>query len=124
MKRILVVDDSEFVRQHVRRTLEVGHYVVFEAADGNLALDVLRASSDIDLVVCDVNMPNCSGIELLEQLPQLAHVPPVIMLTSEADVDLIRQAKALGAKGWIVKPFKPDMLLRTVDKLMGIVGAP
>jgi two-component system chemotaxis response regulator CheY len=123
--KILIVDDSSFVRQHVRRVLEEAQFDVIEAADGDQALEVLAANGDVALVICDVNMPRRSGLEVLEVLSQETGAPkvPVVMLTTEGQHELILRAKALGAKGWVVKPFKPEMLVLTARKLTGTLRA-
>ena len=123
--KILIVDDSSFVRQHVRRVLEEAQFDVIEAADGDQALEVLAANGDVALVICDVNMPRRSGLEVLEVLSQETGAPkvPVVMLTTDGQHELILRAKALGAKGWVVKPFKPEMLVLTARKLTGTLRA-
>ncbi len=123
--KILIVDDSSFVRQHVRRVLEEAQFDVIEAADGDQALEVLAANGDVALVICDVNMPRRSGLEVLDVLSQETGAPkvPVVMLTTEGQHELILRAKALGAKGWVVKPFKPEMLVLTARKLTGTLRA-
>jgi two-component system, chemotaxis family, chemotaxis protein CheY len=117
--KVLVVDDSSFVRQHVRRVLTEAGFDIVEAADGDIGLDIIQKTSDLAMVVCDVNMPNRSGLEMLEELARASGAPriPVVMLTTEGQHELILKAKSLGAKGWIVKPFKPEMLVLTVKKL-------
>jgi two-component system, chemotaxis family, chemotaxis protein CheY len=117
--KVLVVDDSLLVRQQVGRTLLTGGFTIVEATDGVDALQKLVANPDVKLVVCDVNMPRMNGIEFLEALrkePKNAAVT-VVMLTTEGQTELIQRAKSLGARGWIVKPFKPDLLLTAAKKL-------
>jgi two-component system chemotaxis response regulator CheY len=73
------------------------------------------------MVICDVNMPRMDGIQMLSQVredPKNADLL-VLMLTTEGQPGLIARAKAAGARGWIVKPFKPDLLLGAVRKLVG-----
>lgn len=125
MPKVMVVDDSGFVRQHVKRVLTEASFDVVDAADGDLALAMLASQPDIALVICDVNMPNRSGIEFLEALAEDASRPkvPVVMLTTEGQHELILKAKALGAKGWMVKPFKPEMLVLTAQKLTAAAKA-
>lgn len=118
--KVMVVDDSGFVRQHVRRVLTEAGFEVLEACDGDEGLAVLKNTPEMAMVVCDVNMPNRSGLEFLEALAaEPGRKVPVVMLTTEGQHELILRAKALGAKGWIVKPFKPEMLVLTVQKLTG-----
>ena len=115
--KILVVDDSAMVRQQVARALLGAGFTVVDAVDGVDALEKLAGSPGVGLVVCDVNMPRMSGIELLEQLHGRDPGLPVVMLTTEGQPELIQRAKSLGAKGWIVKPFKPALLLAAAQKL-------
>ena len=118
---ILVVDDSSLIRQQVSRALQGAGFVVVEAVDGVDALEKLAATPEARLVVCDVNMPRMGGLEFLESVPRTEREPivPVLMLTTEGQPDLVQRAKALGAKGWLSKPFKPEILLATARKLTG-----
>lgn len=118
MPKVLVVDDSLMVRQQVGRALTAAGFTIVEAVDGADALEKLAATPEAALVVCDVNMPRMSGIEFLENVRRDGRPAlPVVMLTTEGQPELIQKAKALGAKGWIVKPFKPDLLVAAVKKL-------
>lgn len=120
-KKILIVDDSKTIRQQVSFTLTKGGYDVVEAEDGQIGYDTLKNTSDIAMVISDVNMPNMDGIQMVETIAGDSSVAgvPIIMLTTEGSGDLIEKAKAAGAKGWLVKPFKPDQLLAAVGKLAG-----
>ena len=115
---ILIVDDSAMLRRQVGAALTAAGYVTVEAVDG---IDAgAKISANTLLIVCDVNMPNMNGLELLERLvsrPETAGIP-VVMLTTEGQPDLIRRAKALGAKGWLLKPFKPELLLAVAAKFV------
>ncbi len=117
--KVLIVDDSLLVRQQVGRTLSAGGFTIIEAVDGVDAMAKLTASPDIKLIVCDVNMPRMNGIEFLESMKRESKGggASVVMLTTEGQTELIQRAKALGARGWIVKPFKPDLLLAAAKKL-------
>jgi len=106
-----------FVRQQVGRTLSAAGFAMLEATDGVDALRKLAVNPDTALVVCDVNMPRMNGIEFLEQMNEQKMVVPVVMLTTEGQPELVQRARALGAKGWIVKPFKPDLLVAAAKKL-------
>jgi two-component system chemotaxis response regulator CheY len=120
MKKVLVVDDSAMVRRQVGNVLKTASYEVVEAVDGQDAREKLGTTPDVTMIVCDVTMPRMNGIELLTAIQQDgAYKGPVVMLTTEGRPELIAQAKSLGAKGWLVKPLKPELLLATVAKLAG-----
>jgi two-component system, chemotaxis family, chemotaxis protein CheY len=114
---ILVIDDSMMVRKQVGNALKTQGYAILEAVDGVDALSKLETNPATRLVVCDVNMPRMNGLEFLEQLSARKCSVPVVMLTTEGQPELIQRAKALGAVGWLVKPFKPELLLATAKKL-------
>lgn len=118
-KKVLVVDDSMTVRQQVSAVLTQAGFEVVEAQDGVEGADVIAAQKDIAMVICDVNMPRMNGLDMVEKVKADASNAnlPVVMLTTEGNPALIQQAKAAGAKGWILKPFKADQLLATVNKL-------
>lgn len=119
--KVMVVDDSLTVRRQVSQTLGDAGFSIFEANDGADALAKLNGAPDIALMVLDVNMPVMGGLELLEcirGIPQYKALP-VVMLTTEGQPALMQKAKSLGAKGWIIKPFRPEMLVAAVQKLTG-----
>jgi two-component system chemotaxis response regulator CheY len=118
-KRILVVDDSETVRRQVKAVLVPGGFEVLEACDGIEGTDAINGMADLTAVICDVNMPRMDGLDMLESIksnPRHAALP-VVMLTTEGQSELVQRAKRAGAKGWIVKPFKPELLLAAIRKL-------
>src|SRR4030066_1763624 len=117
--RFLVVDDFSTMRRIMRHLLkELGFMKVQEAGDGVEALDKLRAGT-FDFVVSDWNMPNMTGIELLQAIradARLKHLP-VLMVTAEAKRENIIMAAQAGASGYVVKPFTAAKL---DEKLMKI----
>ncbi len=122
-KKILIVDDSASIRQIVSLTLKGSGYEVLEAQDGQNAIDLLASGEKVNLIVCDVNMPQIDGITFLKKLksePSLESVKytPVVMLTTESQEAKKQEGKQAGAKAWIVKPFQPDQLLEAVSKLL------
>jgi two-component system chemotaxis response regulator CheY len=112
MLNVLLIDDSMVIRKMLRRSLgdaSLGVTEVFEAADGSQALALL-ATTKINLIMCDVNMPVMGGLEFMENLrnrPELGTIP-VVMVTTEGGQENVMKAVALGAKGYIRKPFTPD----------------
>ena len=117
---IMTVDDSASMREMVRATLVAAGYEVVEAVDGQEALDYAR-ENPCDLVISDVNMPRMDGITLIAQLRTLPnyHLTPLLLLTTDSSPDRKIQGKQAGATGWMVKPFNPDQLLATLERVLG-----
>lgn len=120
MANILVVDDSASMRQMVVFTLKGAGHTVTDVVDGKQALEIAKLES-FDLVLTDVNMPQMDGITLTKELRALPdyRFTPILVLTTEAGMEKKQQGKAVGATGWLVKPFNPDQLLATVRKVLG-----
>jgi two-component system chemotaxis response regulator CheY len=118
-KMIMVVDDSASLRQVVGIALKGAGYEVLEGRDGADALSKLTGQK-VHLVVCDVNMPNMDGFTFLRELKKLPayRFTPVIMLTTETHDDKKQEGRDAGAKAWVTKPFKPEVLLNAVQKLV------
>jgi two-component system, chemotaxis family, chemotaxis protein CheY len=119
MKMVLVVDDSKSIRNEVADALTPAGYSVIEASNATEAFACLAEHQNISLVVLDVNMPGMSGIDALEHIQREygARQIPVLMLTTEAERTLVERAKKAGAKGWLLKPIKPSLLISTVTRL-------
>ena len=120
MKTILTVDDSPSIRQMVAMCLRAAGYHVEEAEDGVAALERV-AQARFDLVLSDVNMPRLDGFGLVAALraqPGWAQVP-ILMLTTESSDEMKRRGRAVGATGWLVKPFDPERLVALVQRLLG-----
>jgi two-component system chemotaxis response regulator CheY len=118
-KTIMIVDDSVSLRQVVGIALKSAGYEVIEGSDGEDALSKLSGQK-IHLIISDVNMPNMDGISFVKALKQMPNYKftPVIMLTTESQEGKKREGQAAGAKAWVVKPFKPEVLLSAVQKLV------
>ncbi len=117
-KTIMTVDDAVTMRKLIVFTLKGAGHTVLEAEDGAAALTALT-TKNVDLIISDVNMPNMNGIELtrkLRQLPNHKHTP-ILIVTTESDPTVKSQAKAAGATGWIVKPFRPEQLVEVVSRV-------
>ncbi len=118
-KTIMIVDDSASLRQVVGIALKGAGYEVIEGRDGKDALSKLTGQK-VHLIISDVNMPNMDGIAFVSAVKQLPayKFTPIIMLTTESDPAKKQQGQAAGARAWVVKPFKPDVLLNAVQKLV------
>lgn len=118
-KKILIVDDSSTIRQQVQEALASEGFEVVEATDGVEGAELISEHADLSLVLCDLNMPRMGGLEMLEVVQARGKLEglPVVMLTTEGQPALVQRAREIGAKGWIVKPFKPQLLVATLRKL-------
>jgi two-component system chemotaxis response regulator CheY len=118
-KKVLAVDDSLTIRQLIKMTLARAGYEVAEAEDGAKGLE--KASTEaFDLVLSDINMPVMTGLEMLRGLRKLAQYKftPIVLVTTESQLEKKQEGKAAGATGWIVKPFEPEQLLAVVTKVL------
>ncbi|MFA5263368.1 MAG: response regulator [Opitutaceae bacterium] len=116
---VLIVDDAMTMRKMVSFTLRGNGYQTVEAGDGIAALAML-GQHIVDLIITDVNMPKMDGIEFTRQARTALkgrHVP-ILILTTESELEKKNQARAAGATGWIVKPFQQEQLLAVVSKVL------
>ena len=121
--KILIVDDSKSLRQQVTFTLSKSGFEVVEAIDGIDGIAKVKNNQDLTLIISDINMPNMDGLTMMERLQADGNTVPIIVLTTEGSGELIDRAKAAGAKGWIVKPFKPAQLVGVVGQIIEALKA-
>jgi two-component system chemotaxis response regulator CheY len=119
---ILVVDDSAVMRKIVVKTIkETGLDIenVSEAGNGKEGLEKMKSDSP-DIVFSDWNMPEMNGIEMVEAARKEFKLKdiPIIMVTTEANIEKIKQARAAGANGYVTKPFTADKMK---DKIAQVV---
>lgn len=122
---VLVVDDNPQVISLTKHMLlEMGCSQVFTAKDGHEALDFISmfGENDIDVVLCDWNMPRVTGFEVLKQVRTVDPDMPFLMVTGVADYDSVMQCKALGITGYIKKPFSKDDLRRKMQTVAHIIA--
>ena len=118
-KTILIVDDSESIREIVSFTLGNEGYNVLVGEDGQKALKFLD-KGPIDLILTDLHMPVMDGIEFIKSVranPDFKTVP-ILFLTTESQAAKKMEAKEAGATGWIIKPFVPAKLIEAIKKVM------
>lgn len=119
---ILAVDDSRTMREMVRRALHEAGFDVTLAEDGVHGLEVLQgmhATRTPDVIITDVNMPRMDGLTFIEEVRSDAgnRAIPILVLTTESDVEKKQRARRAGATGWIVKPFDPVKLVDAVKRV-------
>lgn len=124
-RRILVVDDEEFVRRGLRRQMEAAGYDVDEAKDGVDAMEIVK-STELDLVVSDIIMPKADGIELLMEIRKVkGDELPVVAISGGGrtrNLDLLKFAKSLGANAVLAKPITSGQLLATIEETIVPLG--
>ena len=116
---ILTVDDSRTMREMLRRALEESGFIVVQAEDGVHGLEVLEGMSRPDVIITDVNMPRMDGLTFIEEVRsiQANRVIPILVLSTESDVEKKARARKAGATGWIVKPFDPVKLTDAIRRV-------
>jgi two-component system chemotaxis response regulator CheY len=119
--KALVVDDSSAMRRIQQKALETLGFSVLTAADGQKALDVLRAESSFDLLLTDWHMPEMDGLALVKAVRGEArwNAVRIVMVTSESVLGAIEQAIAAGANDFLMKPFSREALAERVAEVMG-----
>jgi two-component system chemotaxis response regulator CheY len=123
-KKILAVDDSRTIRSSVKYTLEKEGYEVITANDGEDGLKKLKKNSDRSkrpkMIITDINMPNMDGITFLQEVKNNSKFKfiPALVLTTESQDEMKKKGKKVGAAGWLVKPFKPEQLIKVAKKFV------
>ena len=117
-KTILVIDDSASLRQVVKMALTGAGYEVLEAGDGKAALALLDGRQ-VNMAICDVNMPVMNGIEFVKAAKQISAYKfmPILMLTTEAERSTVLAAIQAGVSGYLIKPFDSSLLKNKLEKL-------
>lgn len=124
--RVLIVDDSPAMRTFVRRVAELSGIEVeryFQAANGEEALALLQREP-VDVVLTDVNMPRMNGEELLRNLEadERFRNVPVLVISTDGTETRVHRMMALGAKGYVKKPFLPEILREELERVLGGQG--
>jgi two-component system chemotaxis response regulator CheY len=118
MARVLVCDDSSFMRMMLKRILsENGHEVVGEAGDGQQAIEQYRKLKP-DVATMDITMPNIDGIEAVRRIREEDCQARIIMVTAIGQKQIVSDALKAGASDFIVKPFEPEQVIKIVKKTL------
>ncbi|MCS7089620.1 MAG: response regulator [Verrucomicrobiota bacterium] len=119
--KILSVDDSKTIRMLVAKAFRPYDCIVLEAGNGEEGLAVAQRERP-DLIILDVTMPIMDGVTMLSKLkedPDLKQIP-VVMLTAESGRDNVMHIARLGARDYLVKPFKEDQLLAKITRIISL----
>ena len=118
-KKIMLVDDAAFMRMTIKNCLtKAGYTELIEAGDGQQSVDTYGKEHP-DLVIMDITMPNMDGIQALQAIKGSDPGAKIVMCSAMGQEAMVVEAIKLGAMDFIVKPFKPDRILQTVQKILG-----
>lgn len=115
-RKVLVVEDNDFVRMQIVSHLKGAGYDTFEAADGDVALSSIESDPGINLAIVDVRMDPMGGFEFIKILRDNDNKLPVILVTGDDTADLLEQAGKYGVAAVLMKPVEKDRLVRTVER--------
>ncbi len=127
MRRVLVVEDSISARAFVRAVLEFPEFAAAqggcEVVEASCGFDAMRLlpRSPYDLIITDINMPDINGLELVRFIRKSAHhaTTPLLIISSLHKKQDVERGMALGANGYLPKPFTPEQLRQACDRLLG-----
>jgi len=117
MTKILIIDDEKSIRNSLREILEYKKYEVDEAADGIIAIEMLK-NQMYEVILCDIKMPKMDGIEVLEKVQELSPDSSVVMISGHGNIDTAVEAIKKGAFDFISKPLDLNRLLITIRNAM------
>jgi two-component system chemotaxis response regulator CheY len=118
-KKIMLVDDAAFMRMMIKNTLQKNGFTdIVEADNGEKAISVYNAEKP-DLILMDITMPVMDGLEALKKLKEINSDVKVVMCSAMGQEAMVVEALKLGAKDFIVKPFKPDRIMKTINGILG-----
>lgn len=120
-RKVLVVEDNDFVRMQIVSHLKGAGYEMLEATDGDGALNRLDEHTDIDLSIVDVRMDPMGGFEFMKILRDNDNKMPVILVTGDDTADLLEQAGKYGVAAVLMKPVEKERLLRTVERTLSSI---
>ena len=120
MKRVLITDDAAFMRMSLKRILDKnGFEIAGEAENGRIAVSKYKELKP-DIVTMDITMPEMSGLEALKSIKEIDPEAKVVVISAMGQEVMVREAIMLGAKSFIVKPFKDDHVIKTLNKVLNI----
>ena len=121
---VLIVDDSNAMRSVIRKVIQLSGFRMdhcYEAGNGKQALELLSGEW-VDVILSDIHMPEMDGFELLREITrhEVFKSIPVIMISTEGSLERVNEAYAMGARGFIKKPFLPEELKRMLHDVIGV----
>lgn len=116
MTKVLIVDDAAFIRLQLKKLLEDNNFeVVGEAENGKVALRKIKELRP-DIVTLDITMPEMDGLECMMEIKKMDYMPTVIMISAMGQEAYVQKAILNGAKGFLVKPYKAEVVISNLNK--------
>ena len=125
LKKVLVVDDSALIHQMYKMVLMRYRCEIVQALNGQDGLDKLEKNPDVGMMLVDINMPLMNGLEFIQKVKALEKYSaiPIIIVSTEGKKEDTKRGLALGAQGYVKKPFQPSDLHSLIGKLFGPASA-
>lgn len=116
VKKVLLIEDTDEIRENITEILELNHYQIVAAINGEDGLE-LAGKHRPDVIVCDIKMPKMNGFELIEALrtDEVTREIPFIFISASAQKKDLEKGKLSGAYAYLTKPFTADDLMRTIE---------
>lgn len=120
MKKIIIVDDSDFIRRIVKMTLEKEGFEIMEESNGADGLITIKKNAPLDLIISDINMPEINGLDMVKQIKQDEALKsiPVILLTNESEEQFMDKKNEMKVEKWLAKPFQPNELTKIINEIL------
>ncbi len=115
MQKILIIEDEVDIRDSLKEILELSSFDVYSAKNGVVGFDIISRQT-FDMILCDINMPQMNGFELLEKIKKDLNILPKLMfVTAKVDKDEVKKGISLGALEYIIKPFDYAYILERIN---------
>ncbi len=117
-KKIFIIDDSAVMITSLKQILDMEGFEVITAKDGVDALEKIKDGLKPDLIITDVNMPRMGGLDFIKNVRPILKFVPILVLTTESDIEKRTEAKNMGATGWLVKPVDGKDLMNVIKQVL------
>ncbi len=117
-RKILVVEDNDFVRMQICKFLTDDGYDTHESSDGGQALEAVSKENNLDLAIVDVRMEPVNGFDFIKAIRGDNITMPVILVTGDDNPDLLSEASKLGVGAILKKPVQKDRLIKMISRIL------
>lgn len=115
--KIIIVEDDETIRIGLKYYLKQEEFEVLEASTGSTALDIVKNNEDISLILLDINLPDCNGFEVFENIKKIKDIPIIFLTANDLELSVVKGLD-MGADDYITKPFKARELISRIKNVL------